>query len=114
MGNSEHLRMRALRSRHYVRKATTWNYWFDFSERRVDSYHARYGSDFCLVIHGAEWRKDSYVIPWEYARPYFRVDLLDERRRWIGTIIDERLKLGPASTSLSVAPFRNRLDLLGL
>lgn len=112
MTQPRHLRPSALRRRHYVRKASSWNYWFDFSKSRMEAYEERYGADFCLVIHGAVLPEDSYVIPWAHARSYFAEELLDHRKRWVGTIIEHRLKLGPANTHLPVAHFRNRLDLL--
>ena len=52
-----------LSRRHYVRQATAWNHWFDFSASRVDWYRARYGEEFCLVINGSNSIDDAYIIP---------------------------------------------------
>ena len=39
-----------LARRHYIRKATAKNYWYDFSEGPLRRYRRKFGENFCLVI----------------------------------------------------------------
>ncbi len=75
-----------LRRRHYVRKAGSRDYWFDFSYNSLQSFLNRFGDDFCLIIYASEDLDDAYIIPYQAARNVFVEDLLDERGRWNGHI----------------------------
>lgn len=100
------------RGRHYIRKATASNHWFDFSFNKMQSFIKKYGDNFYLVIDGSEIKDDTYVIPYSLAKPYFLDEYLDSRKRWIGTVIDHRIKIASADHSISVAEFHNRFELL--
>ena len=102
---------RALSRRHYIRKATSSNYWFDFSGRKLNSYRGHYGDDFCLIIFGSEVVDDSYIIPYEDAKCVFTEEAMDDRVRWIGTIVDDVLRLA-GGDSLSVRTYYNAFNLL--
>src|SRR5262249_13902815 len=97
--------------RHYLRRATTPNHWFDFWRGKLEEYVRQYGDDFCLVVYGGV-TSDAYVMPYSLFKNYFCDANLDTNRpRWVGTIDNDQLRFG--SVSVSLAMFRNRLDLLG-
>ena len=100
-----------LSGRHYVRRASAENYWFDFARSKVLSLQRRHGDNFCLVIDGESQGK--YAIPFAAAKRYFTDQTLDRRRnRWVGTIVGGRLNLGSTGTSFAVEEYRNRFELL--
>lgn len=106
-----------LRSRHYIIAGTSWNHWFGFTYNKVLSYRQRYGDDFCLIVNGSHSSDDAYVLPFSGVSHYFTQDYLTPHSqtgapRWVGTIIHHQLKFGSADTSISVAKFHNRFDLL--
>jgi hypothetical protein len=104
-----------IRARHYVRNATASNHWFDFSQEKMANFKNRYGDNFCLIINGSKNLDDAYIIPYTTAKRYFSVEYLDDNRpRWVGTIIDDRLKLGSNSSYFSVGQYHNKFDLLEL
>ena len=105
---------RLLARRHYVRKATAANHWFDFTASRLEQYRRHYGDDFCLVINGSTDADDAYVIPFSQARRAFSADALDHRGRWVGTVRDEVLHLTPSGRSLNVRAFHNAFEFLNL
>lgn len=98
--------------RHYVRKATAGNHWFDFMASKVADYCSRFGGSFCLVVNGSETVDDAYIIPWAVARDIFTDSAVDARGRWVGTIKGSTLTLGVSGQSLDVAEFHNAFDLL--
>ena len=104
-----------IRRRHYLRNATTSDYWFDFIVSRLHWYHSRFGEDFCLIINGSYTNDDAYIIPWQAASKVFTDDALaaDGRGRWIGTIKNSMLTLRPSGNYLYVAAYHNSFDLLG-
>ncbi len=101
-----------LRRRHYIRQATAFNHWFDFTASRVAQFTARYGDNFCLVINGSNSIDDTYIIPFSRAKTTFSPDALDYRGRWIGTVIDNILQLTPSGNSMNVSGFHNAFELL--
>jgi hypothetical protein len=102
-----------LARRHYIRKATAKNYWYDFSEGPLRRYRRKFGENFCLVIFGSVKVDDAYVIPYHLVKEFFTQEHMDSRRsRWIGTIRDGHLYIRDQFV-LSVIPYRNRHDLLG-
>lgn len=76
---------------------------------RLEQLH---GDDFCLVINGSNETDDAYVLPYRVAKQVFNPKYLDERRRWIGTVVGDRLKLGKADRSFPVAEFHNAFERL--
>jgi len=106
-------RYATLSKRHYIRKASAWNYWFDFASSKVEWYRRRYGDNWCLVINGSDTRDQAYVLPFKMLGAYFiEGNLESDGRRWVGTIIGGQLKLGPAAASVPVGQYYNRFDLL--
>jgi Endonuclease NucS C-terminal domain len=101
-----------VRRRHYVRKATAENHWFDFMSSRVRDYRARFGDQFCLVVNGSDTREDAYIIPYTVARDVFTDAALDGRGRWVGTIVGNTLTLAPTGNTLNVSAFHNAFKLL--
>lgn len=103
-----------LRPNHYIRQATAANHWFDFVENRVNTYRARHGDNFCLIVNGSRNDDDAYIIPFSVAQSIFTIAALDERRRWIGTIEGTRLHLSTSGVNMNVAHYHNAFHLVGL
>lgn len=101
-----------LRRRHYVRKATSSNYWFDFTRSQVSKYRAQFGDNFCLIINGSDTIDDAYILPFSMAKVAFAPDAVDHRGRWIGTIVNDHLTLVPSGNSLYVGGYHNAFELL--
>lgn len=101
-----------LSERHYIRKAGTQEYWFDFSSKKLNGYRKRFGDDFCLVLFGSEAEDDAYIIPYTQAKELFTNQNLDHRNRWIGNIKDNLMRLSPGSKSMSVSAFYNAFEFL--
>lgn len=99
--------------RHYIRKAGTEFYWFDFAYNKFREYQEQYGNYFCLVIYGSENEDDAYIMPYNYLQAFFSIDSLESNRaRWIGNIKDDVVHLS-GGKSISVAAYYNAFDLLG-
>jgi hypothetical protein len=101
-----------IHQRHYVRKATAGNHWFDFMASKAADYRSRFGDNFCLIVNGSETIDDAYIIPWTIARGAFTDTAVDARGRWVGTIKGSTMTLGVSGQSLSVAAYHNAFDLL--
>ena len=101
-----------LAHRHYVRNARSWNSWFDLSQSRIHDFQKRYGDDFCIVLNGSDDQDDLYVIPYSIARRALQTDLLDHRRRWVGFVRGDKLRINNARRKLPLGPFHNAYDLL--
>ena len=101
-----------LARRHYLRNASAANHWFDFTDRRVQSFARRYGSSFCLVVNGSHETDDAYVIPYGVASQLLTSDKLDRRGRWIGTIERGQMKLAGFDLLLPVRRFHNSFGQL--
>lgn len=100
-----------LSTSHYIRKAGSQDYWFDFSFKKLEEYKSKYGDQFCMIIFGSETEDDAYIMPYYSVQDLFSNDLLDDRQRWIGNIRNNIICL-PNSKSMSVSGFYNRFDLL--
>jgi len=93
--------------RHYIRKAGTEFYWFDFSYNKFREYQEQFGIDFCLVIYGSEDEDDAYIMPYKDLQEFFSIDSLESNRaRWIGNIKDDVVHLS-GGKSISVAAYYN-------
>lgn len=103
-----------LKNRHYIRKAGSRDYWFDFTHNRLQSFRDKYGNDFCLVLYASEIDDDCYVMPFAEVQNVFADNLLDERNRWSGYISKDILHVvrHPNSKVVSVAPFFNNFESL--
>jgi hypothetical protein len=112
MGNYIADNRNAFSERHYVRKASTKDYWFDFTANRVKSYQQQYGSDFCLIIYGSALSDDAYIMPYNNVSSLFSDRFLDARGRWIGNIRNNIIVLTPGGRSLSVSAYYNAFHLL--
>ena len=100
----------SLSGRHYVRRASAENYWFDFARSKVLTLQRRHGDNSCLVIDGEPQGK--YVIPFAAAKRYFTDQTLDRRRnRWVGTIVGGRLNLGSTRTSFALVNFQSTMRM---
>src|SRR4051812_13983878 len=102
----------SIRDRHYIRKPTADNHWFDFTGTKLREYRERSGDDFCLIVNGSETSDDAYIIPYAVARSVFTDDAADHRGRWVGTIVGSTMTLAPSGNTLNVERFHNAFDLL--
>ncbi|MBM3356610.1 MAG: hypothetical protein FJY54_02655 [Betaproteobacteria bacterium] len=101
-----------LSRRHYVRNARSWNSWFDLSQSRIEGFRDRFGDDFCIILNGSDDADDLYVIPYPIAKRALHADLLDHRRRWVGFVRGEKLRINNAQRKLPLKPFHNAFELL--
>lgn len=101
-----------LSKQHYIRKAGTTDYWFDFTQGRLDEYRAQFGDDFCLVLYGSETEDDAYVLPYLHVKHLFRDEYLDDRRRWIGSISNNMLLVRHNNQSMSISAYYNAFEYL--
>ena len=101
-----------LKGKHYIRLATSFCYWFDFTSGRMQSYVRRHGDNFCIVINGSEDNDDTFIIPYKDARKVFTSDALDGRKRWTGYIRHNTLRIPTGDKSLLVERFHNAFHLL--
>ncbi len=98
---------------HYMRMARAGNFWFDFAKAKVKLYQQRYDDDFCLIVNNSDTEDNVYILPFNEIKSYFTIENLQpSRRRWVGTIKNNRLKLGPASESIAVGQYYNRFDII--
>jgi putative restriction endonuclease len=89
-----------LEERNYVRKADPrQKYWFDFAANKMADYQQQFGDSFALIIVGDEdVPNDYYVIPFPevahvFATEFLSVDQDGTRRRWVGSVENDRLKI---------------------
>src|SRR5262249_38654815 len=75
-----------LSNRHYIRRAGARDYWFDFSQGRVEEYRTQFLDDFGLVQYASDTADDVYILPYSHVKHMFREEYLDKRRRWVGSI----------------------------
>ena len=101
----------ALSQRHYIRKAGTQEYGFDFSSNKLKSYRDSFDLGFCMVLYGSETQDDAYIMPYSQVAAFFTPDVLDNRGRWIGNIRNNILRIN-TQKSMSVSSYYNAFDLL--
>lgn len=100
-----------LAQRHYITKADPQNaYWFNFYIAKLHDYQKATGGDFCLIIFGDESvETDFFAIPFREVAHIFTEKYLalgkDRRRRWIGTIQDNKLKITNYPSVFDVGEF---------
>lgn len=112
MALSEKPSRNAIKERHYVRKASSDNYWFDFSQNVINKYVKRFDRRFCLVITRNDEISDAYVLPFEAFSRLFSESTVDKRRRWVGTILNDIVKIHSSGVAMDVSDYYNRFDLL--
>jgi|GEM_PF-2397377 len=103
----------SLGERHYVRKAGTKHYWFDFHANKMEAYRTRYNDEFCLVLFGSETQDDAYVMPYRSVQDVFDPSRVDHRGRWIGTIVNDLLRSTTSKRSMAISGYYNQFRLLG-
>src|SRR5438477_12259337 len=89
-----------LAERHYITRADPRNaYWFNFYAAKLRDYQQATGNDFCLIIAGdSTVETDFFAIPFQEVAHMFGDEYLappgeDQKRRWIGTIRDNKLRV---------------------
>jgi 5-methylcytosine-specific restriction endonuclease McrA len=113
MGSYIYDQRAALAERHYVRKAGTDSYWFDFRVNKVDDFIQRYGENFCLILFGSEAQDDAFVMPYRAVKTLFNPANTDRTgRRWIGSVRRGLIQLSPGSKSMPVLEFYNAFQHL--
>jgi hypothetical protein len=120
--NTVKQRLSQLKNRNYVRKADPEeNYWFDFSSRQVDKRRQTTGDEFYLILYGSpSVETDFFVIPYEALKHVLTEDNLvepqegDNRKRWIGNIRNNKLKITHSNTEVDLTPYKGNLGLLEL
>ena len=102
----------SLSDRHYIRKANTETYWFDFSYSKLKMYQKKFGDDFCLVIFRSGTEDDAYIMPFFQVKALFDTRFLDDRNRWIGTITHNTINLSSSGHCMSVSAYYNAFQYL--
>lgn len=106
----------ALSVSNYIRKADPkQDYWFDFSFDRLHTYIRHFGDAFNLIIAGSELVEgDFFVIPFSSVKHMLRDSYLSEgkRRRWIGSIRYNELKIRNCPESLDIGNFYGIPELI--
>ncbi len=103
----------ALKVNHYIRQATSDNYWVDFQKGKLDKYIERKGTDFCLVINGSTKLNDDYILPYKAISHLLTKEYYSPNRpRWIFTINNNILHIPGKETSISVTAYYNAFQLL--
>lgn len=103
----------------YVRRASAkTNYWLDLSNGRIQYYQNKYNNNFNIIIYSSDSSQtDFYIIPYNELRHLlveqnFSGSKDDNRRRWVGNIINHKIQLGLISTRLNISNFySNTLSL---
>jgi 5-methylcytosine-specific restriction endonuclease McrA len=101
-----------LKENHYVRLASSDNFWFDFRKNVLAKYRKTRQDNFCLIITNSENFSDSYVLPYSLVKSLFQDADVDNRGRWMGTVEKDILKIHASSLSMDISNFYNRFDLL--
>ena len=63
--------LETLSQRHYVRKAGASDYWFDFTQNKLEWYRKEFGENFCLVLYASDNDDDSYILPYSHVKHLF-------------------------------------------
>jgi hypothetical protein len=107
------LQREELEDRHYIRKADPkQRYWFDFAASKMAIYRKRCGEMFSLIIVGDEEATDDYyAIPFPevahiFSDPFLSLDENGAKRRWVGFIDHDRLKITHFPDRVDVKPYK--------
>jgi putative restriction endonuclease len=113
MQNFALLQRETLEKRHYIRKADPkQRYWFDFASNKMALYQKQFGESFSLIIAGDEnIANDYYAIPFPevshiFSEPFLSVDENGTRRRWVGGIDYDRLKITRFPDRIDIKPYK--------
>jgi 5-methylcytosine-specific restriction endonuclease McrA len=104
--------LETLSERHYVRKAGTADYWFDFRHNKLEQYRQQFGDNFCLVLYGSETVDDSYILPYAQVKHLFLDDYIDKRKRWVGSIRGTLLDIRNSERTMSLTAYYNTFEYL--
>jgi 5-methylcytosine-specific restriction endonuclease McrA len=96
----------------YIRKAGSGDYWFDIRVSKLTTYKENFGDEFCIILFGSENNDDSYVLPFSKIKDLFAYEYLYKDIRWIGSIVDDNLRIRRNKLVLSVAEYYNALEFL--
>jgi 5-methylcytosine-specific restriction endonuclease McrA len=100
-----------LNRNHYVTKATASNHWFNFSRGKLTRYVQQFSDGFCLIVNGSTSTDDAYIMPFGDVKPLFTEENLeDSGRRWVGTIINDIIRV--RRQRMSVSAYHNAFQLL--
>jgi 5-methylcytosine-specific restriction endonuclease McrA len=104
--------LETLSQRHYVRKAGASDYWFDFTQNKLEQYKGEFGDDFCLVLYASETDDDSYVLPYSHVKHLFADQYVDDRKRWVGSIDGNLLRVRRSNQTMSLSAYYNAFEYL--
>ena len=101
-----------LSNRYYIRKARARDYWFDFNQDRLGEYRTQFLDDFCLVLYASDTADDAYILPYSHVKHLFRDEYLDKRRRWVGSISANVLRVRHSKQAMSISAYYNAFEYL--
>ena len=101
-----------LTQQHYIRRASASDYWFDFTLGKLEAYQTTFGEWFCLILYASDTEDDSYVLPYWHVKHLFKEEYLDSRRRWVGSISNNLLRIRRSNQSMSISAYYNAFEYL--
>ncbi len=107
-----------LKVRHYPLKGNKIDFFFNAWPRNIYRYRAKFGDNFCLILHHGNLDADAYVIPFSVIKELFvesnLVPWKNSTMRWLGSIRNGRLHLRTASgdKSVQISKYYNAFTLL--
>lgn len=104
--------LETLSQRHYVRKAGAIDYWFDFTQNKLEQYRSKFGDSFCLVLYASDTDDDSYVLPYSHVKHLFSDQYIDDRKRWVGSIDSNLLRVRRNNQTMSLSAYYNAFECL--
>ena len=104
--------LETLSQRHYVRKAGASDYWFDFTQNKLEWYRKEFGENFCLVLYASDNNDDSYILPYSHVKHLFSNEYIDDRKRWVGSIDGNLLRVRRSNQTMSLSAYYNTFEYL--
>ena len=104
--------LEALSLRHYIRKAGADDYWFDFTQNKLEKYKSEFGDDFCHVLYASDTDDDSYVLPYSHVKHLFAAAYVNDRKRWVGNFGGNLLRVRHSNQTMSVSAYYNAFGLV--
>ena len=104
-----------LKKKHYWTYSKVPDYWFQFSSGPLERYKRATNGHFCLVVYRKDTDYDDfYALPFEQVADLFTQESMykQPQKRWVGTIVENKLRIRNAPDTLDVARYHNNRDVL--
>jgi hypothetical protein len=104
--------LKLLSQQHYIRKAGASDYWFDFTQSKLEQYRKSFSDDFCLILYASDTNDDAYILPYSHIKHLFADEYIDDRKRWVGSISGNLLHVRRSSQTMSLSAYYNAFEYL--